>query len=422
MGVLVMDRCDDRPFTPHEQEVGAQAARFLMRAIRNERLFVQLERRKVEQGRLYRAVQALAGARSEEDVITAAATAAKDIANVDQVGITLFDEQTKTHVVCAVRSRRDELEPLLGCTFAHNTGLVSMAVENRFPLPYRGEFDAATQVVLTKRAPWPHVPSLLVLPLFTADRTLGTLVLGSRSRNAFHPQVRPTLEVLASHLAVSLAHARMLSELEAKATTDGLTGLLNKRAMTELAQQKLAAAERFQRPLSVLIVDADHFKRVNDTYGHDVGDLVLKGLGAILRQQKRATDVVARFGGEEFVALCEQTDEQGAVLLAERIREELARTTFATVHGAVRVTCSIGVATYPQGGRTWAELFKTADLNLYAAKRNGRNRTVADADAAPPGRAARKGATGRTPLAPSAQPKTQTRSAGTSGGRKGAQR
>src|SRR5206468_3350578 len=152
------------------------------------------------------------------------------------------------------------------------------------------------------------------------------LILGAKRRAAFGDQVRPTLEVLASHLAVSLANARMVAKLEQMATTDGLTGLLNKRAMIDAATQKIAASARFGRKLSMLVTDIDFFKKVNDTYGHDVGDVVIKGLGDILRRQKRTTDLVARFGGEEFIVLCEQTDERGAELLAERIREELQKT------------------------------------------------------------------------------------------------
>src|SRR5690606_17150308 len=123
---------------------------------------------------------------------------------------------------------------------------------------------------------------------------------------------RSMLEVLASHLAVSLSNARMVKQLEERATTDGLTGLLNKRAMLEHAEEKLRAAKRFGRRLSVLIADIDHFKSVNDTYGHDVGDVVIKGLANIHRQAKRNTDAVARFGGEEFVTICDETDAEGA--------------------------------------------------------------------------------------------------------------
>jgi len=207
------------------------------------------------------------------------------------------------------------------------------------------------------------------------------LVLGSKRRGAFGEAVRATLEVLASHMAVSFEGARMIKRLEELATTDGMTGLLNKRALLDVADQKIAAAKRFSRKLAVLVFDIDHFKKVNDNHGHDVGDIIIKGLGEILRHAKRTTDAVARFGGEEFVVICEETDEGGALLLAERIRTELSKTTFfaAGADGeqkAIHVTCSIGVATFPKAGGSWDALFKAADTALYASKQNGRNRTT----------------------------------------------
>jgi diguanylate cyclase (GGDEF)-like protein len=376
-GVLAVDRLEDKAFTPHEEEIAAQAARFCLRAIQNERVFLQLERAKVEQGKLYRAAQSLAAALSEKDVVEAGVKAAREIASFDLAAVTVYDDSTRSHEVVAARSAEKEIDDLVGVRFSHNAGLVSMVVQNRCPLPYRGEYEAGRQVVLTKRLPWPAHPSLLVLPLLMHDRALGTLILGAKRRHAFGDAVRPTLEVLASHLAVSLSNARMVHKLETMATTDGLTGLLNKRAMLDAGAQKIAASVRFGRDLSVLVVDIDFFKKVNDTHGHDIGDLVIKGLGEILKRQKRNTDLVARFGGEEFIVLCEQTDEKGAMLLAERIREELGKTKFRTPAGALTVTCSVGVSTFPQAGSTWETMFKAADEALYVSKRSGRDRSTA---------------------------------------------
>jgi diguanylate cyclase (GGDEF)-like protein len=376
-GVLAVDRLEDRELSPHEVEIASQAARFCLRAIQNERVFLQLERAKVEQGKLYRAAQALGAALSEKDVVEAGVRAAREIASFDLAAVTVYDEGTRTHEVVAAKSADGKIDDLVGVRFSQNAGLVSMVVQNRCALPYRGEYEAGRQVVLSKRLPWPTHPSLLVLPLLMHERALGTLILGAKRRHAFSDAARPTLEVLASHLAVSLSNARMVHKLETMATTDGLTGLFNKRAMLDAAEQKIAAAARFHRKLAVLVVDIDFFKKVNDTHGHDVGDIVIKGLGQVLERQKRNTDVVARFGGEEFVVLCEQTDENGAMLLAERIREELEKTTFRTANGAVSVTCSVGVSTFPEAGPGWEGLFKAADEALYVSKRSGRNKCTA---------------------------------------------
>ena len=185
-----------------------------------------------------------------------------------------------------------------------------------------------------------------------SDRVVALLEVERPGRHPgqvlFEEPARFTAEhLLANQLAVSLANARAVRQLEELATTDGLTGCLNKRAFLAELSQKLMAAQRFGRKLSLIVTDLDHFKGVNDTYGHATGDRVLRELGLVLKRMKRETDLVARFGGEEFCVLCEETDARGARLLAERVREELAGTELQTELGALRVTASLGVATLP---------------------------------------------------------------------------
>lgn len=373
-GLLVVDRSEARPFEKEELEALRQATEFLRRVIENERVFVQLERSRAEQAKLYRAAGALGAATTEAQVIEAGVNSAREVAAFDFAAVTLFHRRTNQHEICAVSG--EGADALVGRTFRHNAGLVSMVTANRHALPYRGEYDASRQVVFARGLHPPAVPSLLILPLVVHERVLGTLVLGSEKRRAFDENVRPALEVLASHIAVSLANARMVKRLEELATTDGMTGLLNKRTLLEEATRRLKSAERFKKPLSVLVTDIDHFKRVNDTYGHDVGDVVIKGMGDLLKRIKRDTDIVARFGGEEFVIVCEETDDAGGRNLAERIRKELEATTFQTELGPLKVTCSIGVATFPAAGQTWQALFKATDEALYVSKRGGRNRVT----------------------------------------------
>ncbi len=412
-GVLCVDRTGDRPFSAHEEELVVSAARFVLRAIENERVFGRLERSKAEQDQLYAAAQRLSGALTETEVLEAGVESARAIASFDLAAITMVHDAPgatdarieRVHEVRAVAGAAD-FESLVGLRFGDNGGLVAQAVKSRCSLPHRGDHDPSTQVVFTRRHPLrvelpdaddtdalalldeapriADVRSILVVPLTLHDRALGTLVLGARRRGAFRDfsagdgqgSARRTLEVLASHIATSLANARMLAKLEELATTDGMTGLLNKRVLLELGAQKVRAAARYGKPLSVIQTDIDLFKRINDTHGHDVGDQVIKGLAGILRRLKRSTDYVARFGGEEFVIICEETDAQGAMNLAERVREELLRTTFHAPSGAFQVTCSLGVATQPHDGTTWDELYKATDDALYVSKRSGRNQTT----------------------------------------------
>ena len=373
VGVLAFDRELARALEPAELEILDETSRLVQRAVDNERVLQKLDRAKVEQGKLYRAVERLNEARTEAQVIEAGVSQAREFTAFQFAAVTLLRKGGE-HEICAVSG--EGADGLVGRTFRDSSGLVGMVVENRHALPFRGQCDAGVQVLFTKDLAAPRLPSILVLPLLVHRDVLGTLVLGSNEPGGFGADVRLILQVLSRHISVSLANARMVKRLEELATTDGLTGLLNKRALTEMARQKLRSAQRFKKPLSVLVCDLDHFKRVNDTYGHDIGDRVIVGFADVLRRTKRETDHIGRFGGEEFVVVCEQTDPEGAELLARRVRQELAATTFVTQDGPLRVTCSVGVATYPDGGSDWEELFKSTDEALYASKRAGRDRVT----------------------------------------------
>ena len=378
VGALCVDRAIDVPFGPREEEIVKTACRQILRAIQMVRVFVQLERTKREQVMLFRASQELGAALTDDQVVEAGLGAAGRIARFDFAAITAWDAEKKSHAIKVAVGEGAEL--VQGLSFKDNASLTAMVVKNRHYLPYKGDFDARQQILFTSKVSLPDMHSVLVLPLVVREDVIGTLALAAHRAHAFGDSVRPTLQVLANQLSVALSNARAVARLEAMATTDGLTGCLNKRAFTTELENKLRSAERFKKKLSLLVTDIDHFKNVNDTYGHATGDVVIKELGAILLRMKRDTDKVARFGGEEFCILCEETDTEGAHQLAERIRQELEKTVFPTELGKLKVTGSIGVATYPRDASSAAGLFEITDKALYAAKRGGRNRvcTVKD--------------------------------------------
>lgn len=160
--------------------------------------------------------------------------------------------------------------------------------------------------------------------------------------------------------------------LEALALEDQLTGLYNRRKIDECLDREIRKAKRYERPLSVLMMDIDHFKTVNDTYGHQRGDAVLREIGGLIRGNVRTVDDAGRFGGEEFVVVCPETDSRGALVLAEQIRSVIAGHVFEEVG---KVTVSIGVAGLEEGDESDTVIQK-ADRALYTAKRGGRNRSV----------------------------------------------
>lgn len=181
------------------------------------------------------------------------------------------------------------------------------------------------------------------------------------------------LLLLALLPVIMLQRSMMHQQLTAAARTDPKTGLLNATAWQREADAEITRALRSDTPLALLLVDVDYFKRVNDNHGHLIGDEVLRALATELRQQVRETDVVGRFGGEEFTVLLPRTDTAGACRIAERLRRSASGLTVPAAHARIQVTISIGVAALGQHGHDLFELLAAADLALYRAKDAGRN-------------------------------------------------
>ncbi|MGE4158408.1 MAG: diguanylate cyclase [Planctomycetota bacterium] len=193
------------------------------------------------------------------------------------------------------------------------------------------------------------------------------VVLGTRSHFAEEQVAIKTRELL-----------ELNQKLDALARTDGLTGLLNRRALNEAVDAEIDRSRRNAKPVSVLMADLDHFKRVNDTYGHATGDLVLKAFAALMKKRLRITDVIGRYGGEEFCIVLPETGPTEALTIAEELRRDLEKTPLETnsVEPPLRVTCSLGVASDKGSGAKARELLVAADKALYAAKEAGRNRVM----------------------------------------------
>lgn len=171
---------------------------------------------------------------------------------------------------------------------------------------------------------------------------------------------------------------RELSErLQALSATDALTGIANRRTFDERLAIEVARANRYGTPLSLVMIDLDHFKELNDRFGHPVGDEVLKRVAVLVDREKRLGDVVARYGGEEFGAILPHTEARAALVWAERVRQLVAGTEVRSEAGALNVTASFGVAGAAAATEHPAALIEDADQALYEAKRQGRNRVIA---------------------------------------------
>lgn len=245
---------------------------------------------------------------------------------------------------------------------------------------YAGATDAVSSYVTQKRQPVfvaSHSPKglpLMAVPITTQRAIAGVLkVMGGREVVYSRDDLR-LLDILASLASLALDNSLLFRQVQENALRDNLTGLLTHRAFQDYLESAILEASRYGQPLSLIMADVDHFKKINDTHGHQTGDQILQGFAHILDRNVRDIDVVARYGGEEFVILLWQTAEAQALATAQQIREDLQAQEFDVGAKKIKVTASFGVASFPEDAKSGQQLIRQADQRLYQAKQAGRNR------------------------------------------------
>jgi two-component system cell cycle response regulator len=321
----------------------------------------------------FEASRLLNSALTPADVYACGEEAVRSIVSVSFLVITWAESEADPMRVVHAWGKAAALD---GTVLDGTRSLASMVAKNGHYLPLGGEFRRDRMVVVHPGESLGDVASVLVLPLRLHDRVVGTLALGSSQPGAFTDQRRGMLDVIGNQIAVSLANARSYARVQELATTDALTGLFNRRTFDERLRDALARAERSQGSVALVLLDIDHFKSINDTHGHPVGDAVLRGLGAEIAGLLRRTDFAARCGGEEFALILEDTNQAGALVMAERLRLQAMELRFDGAGGApFGLTLSLGIAAFPNNGDDAKPLIDAADKALYEAKRGGRNQS-----------------------------------------------
>ncbi len=244
------------------------------------------------------------------------------------------------------------------------------------PPPERRKPDEGNAFVVADRraveADWSAPP--IMLPVRFGSSDIGHVAMAPARRGASHDD-RRLVALLANELGGPLRMAALVAEARRLASTDTLTGLLNRRAFVERIDKARAASDKQLFPISVLLLDVDFFKKVNDTLGHDAGDAVLQGVARTLSAMARKSDFVARWGGEEFVVALTSTAEAGARIAAERVRRAIADAKYILPSGAEhRATASVGLASAENDAWHLDDLLGRADKAMYSAKHRGRNR------------------------------------------------
>jgi diguanylate cyclase (GGDEF)-like protein len=217
--------------------------------------------------------------------------------------------------------------------------------------------------------------SVIAVPLLSRGRVIGVVeVVDTQTRRQLHAADARLLSLLLEPAAVAIDNAMLLRKSEELSITDDLTRLHNSRFLNITLRREVERSKRYRTPVSLIFLDLDGFKNVNDQHGHLFGSRTLVEVGAVIKETVRTIDVVCRFGGDEFTVILPQTGPEGAYTIAERVRQHIAETVFLKSCGlAVHITASLGIASFPDHGRTKDDLLARADQAMYAVKGSGKN-------------------------------------------------
>lgn len=286
----------------------------------------------------------------------------KDVLGYKNCAIYLDDGETETLVLMEAVGLRAQLK---GVPLPRNDGIINRALEHR---AVRLVSNVA-QDALARESTKMSSGAMLVASLVAQDRAIGVLVIESELADAYTAEDVQLLEAIAPPIAAMLEVAQQYKMAKVAAIYDGLTTIYNQRYFYERLAEEMSRAARLQHPLSVAVIDVDGLKQVNDTYGHLAGDEALKSLAANLREAVRASDVVARYGGDEFAVILLDTDKAGAERAMNRITATIRKT--MVKHRNLQFpmpATSWGVASFPQDGSLPQELFAAADRVLYESR------------------------------------------------------
>lgn len=303
---------------------------------------------------------------NEEDIGHALIRQIRRISRVNQVGLYLRHRMHPTFELVASYPPVESDELTLERSLPAETCSVAQSHKRVHVLDSHKELSASCQLGCA------NYRSEFCVPLASHGEVIGMLHLASAVPVGWSKHAIQLVTSLANFTAPAVSNLRSLENMWERATRDPLTTLYNRRYLEEFLPMLLEGSRRQRSATSLLLCDIDNFKGINDTQGHDAGDRVLRVLAQTLRDSVRASDVVCRYGGEEFVILLPQTDETGAMIIAEKLRQRVSERC-QRGEDSEPVTISIGVSVFPNHGEEYAELIKAADLALYRAKAKGRN-------------------------------------------------
>ena len=362
--MVAMNTEREYAFQQRDLEVMQTAAGQLSVAVENARLFTEELRRSRQLSFLNSISRTAISSEDAEQMLADIVAEIQKNFRFDHIGIGLLDYVAKE---IEIKAEAGSTAQAKGKRIPLGVGIVGRVARTSERALVQNAGEGHLQGVL------PDSRAALCIPITYGESLMGVLNVESRDENAFSPQDVLIMSTLADLLATALHNAFVFQKLQLQSITDGLTGIKTRRFFWEALTSEWKRASRSGRAFSVVLIDLDKFKEVNDSFGHLEGDLVLARVGRLLEQRCRQSNVVARYGGDEFVILMPETSVEQAQALAERLRQWLAQDAMLAEH---HITGSFGVASYPSHGFSAEDIIRVADAGMYSAKKGGGNRVA----------------------------------------------
>ncbi len=375
-GLLVVDSENVRAFSDEHKELMNRFTQIASVMITHANMSIQMNRQALMADMQYDIAKRLSESLKPEDVIDVLTYALRRAFEYDRIILCGYNPSTQRGYLWKVVDPNGIQMGSQEFDINHPQSIYGSVFRNRRPLLAQKYREDSAAVRFEGQEPLENRPAEILLAPLLDDRQFLWAVVGIESdRPGRYDQPEfQLLRTIMHNVQMALSKARMYKEMENQATIDGLTQIPNHRTFQEVLSKELERAGRYGSPLSLLLMDIDHFKGFNDKYGHPVGDLVLKMVARAVQGSIRGTDFCARYGGEEFVVVLIQTDEPQAVMLAERVRRAVEEMQVQNEENVLSVTVSIGSATFPTDVQTKQQLIDSADKAMYHSKQTGRNR------------------------------------------------
>jgi diguanylate cyclase (GGDEF)-like protein/PAS domain S-box-containing protein len=367
LGALIFTFKEFHHFQPDEIAICEQASSLVALAFEKFKAVEQAQRRAVTSETLRKAGAAVTETLETDETVSRILEQLQQVVAYDTASIQLLNEN-ELEIIGG--SGFVDLKAVIGMRFAipgDNPNTIVIKTGKPYLLPELGDVYGDF-----KKPPHNHIHSWLGVPLIFQERIIGLLAIDSATPNQFTQEDITLAMTFADQVSVALENSRIYKKAQHQAITDALTGIYNRRGLFQIGEFEFSHVRRIDRPICALMIDVDHFKRVNDRHGHAVGDQILHGLAERCRTVSRAVDIIGRYGGEEFVILLPDTPLEPARHIAERLRQSIAKEAFTTDAGPLQITISIGVAESISLD-TLHTLIERADTMMYKAKHAGRD-------------------------------------------------